>query len=162
MEDFSIDGFDRKILALLQRDATLSLAEIAERVGLSSTPCWRRIQKLEQAGVIRRRVALLEPQALGLGLTAFVSIRTGQHEPAWLERFMQAAMAMPEVVEIDRLAGSWDYQLRVVVPDIAAYDAFYKSLIAIGGLSDVQSAFSMEQIKYTTELPLPVSGTAGA
>jgi Lrp/AsnC family transcriptional regulator len=159
VEKHSLDPFDRKILALLQQDSTLSLAEIAERVGLSSTPCWRRIQKLEQAGVIRRRVALLEPQALGLGLTAFVSIRTGQHDPDWLEGFMQATVAMPEVVEIDRLAGSWDYQLRVVVPDIAAYDAFYKRLIAIGGLSDVQSAFSMEQIKYTTELPLgPDSG----
>lgn len=154
-ENISFDSFDRKILALLQRDATLSLADIATDVGLSSTPCWRRIQKLEQAGVIRRRVALLDPDALGLGLTAFVSIRTGQHEPGWLERFMKEAMAMPEVVEINRLAGSWDYLLRVMVPDIAAYDAFYKRLIAIGGLSDVQSAFSMEQIKYTTELPLP-------
>jgi Lrp/AsnC family transcriptional regulator len=149
-----IDDLDRKILDILQGDATIPVAALAERVGLSSTPCWRRIQKLEEAGVIERRVALCDPGKLNVGVTVFVSIRTGQHDLAWLEKFAQAVRDIPEVVEFYRMSGDVDYLLRIVVPDIAAYDAVYKRLIARVPLSDVSSAFAMEAIKYTTALPL--------
>ena len=132
----------------------MPVAEIARRVGLSSTPCWRRIQKLEEAKVIRARVALLDRRQLNVGVTAFVSVRTNQHSVAWLERFAAAVADLPEVVEFYRMSGEIDYLLRVVVPDIAAYDRFYKKLIAKIELSDVSSSFAMEQIKYTTALPL--------
>ena len=149
-----MDVIDKKILALLQTDATLSVAEIGQRVGLSQTPCWKRIQRLEAEGVIRGRVALLDPEKLGLGLTVFVSVETGDHSRDWLERFAATVSAMPEVTEFYRMAGDVDYFLRVVVPDIERYDSFYKKLIAKIELSDVSSAFAMEQIKYTTALPL--------
>jgi len=149
-----VDATDRAILACLQEDATMPVAEIARRVGLSSTPCWRRIQKLEEAKVIRARVALLDRQQLNVGVTVFVSVRTNQHSVAWLERFAAAVADLPEVVEFYRMSGEIDYLLRVVVPDIAAYDRFYKKLIAKIELSDVSSSFAMEQIKYTTALPL--------
>jgi Lrp/AsnC family transcriptional regulator len=149
-----MDATDRQILALLQEDATLPLAEIARKVGLSATPCWRRIQKLEEAKVIRRRVALLDPAEINVGVTAFVFVRTNQHGLAWLEKFAAAVRDLPEVVEFYRMSGQVDYLLRVVVPDIAAYDRFYKKLIAKIELSDVSSSFAMEQIKYTTALPL--------
>jgi Lrp/AsnC family transcriptional regulator len=149
-----MDPTDRRILACLQEDATLPLAEIAKRVGLSSTPCWRRIQKLEQDGVILKRVALLNGAKLNCGVTVFVSVRTSQHNAAWLERFAAAVAEIPEVVEFYRMSGEIDYLLRVVVPDIAAYDAFYKRLIEHIDLSDVSSSFAMEQIKFTTALPL--------
>jgi Lrp/AsnC family transcriptional regulator len=149
-----VDQTDRRILACLQEDATMPVAEIARRVGLSSTPCWRRIQKLEEAKVIRARVALLDPGKLNVAVTAFLSIRTNQHTLEWLERFAGAVREMPEVVEFYRMSGEVDYLLRVVVPDIAAYDRFYKQLIAKIELSDVSSSFAMEQIKYTTALPL--------
>jgi Lrp/AsnC family transcriptional regulator len=149
-----MDPTDRRILACLQEDATLPLAEIAKRVGLSSTPCWRRIQKLEQDGVILKRVALLNGAKLNCGVTVFVSVRTSQHNSAWLERFAAAVAEIPEVVEFYRMSGEIDYLLRVVVPDIAAYDAFYKRLIEHIDLSDVSSSFAMEQIKFTTALPL--------
>ena len=149
-----MDATDRAILACLQEDATMPVAEIARRVGLSSTPCWRRIQKLEEAKVIRARVALLDRQQLKVGVTVFVSVRTNQHSVAWLERFAAAVADLPEVVEFYRMSGEIDYLLRVVVPDIAAYDRFYKKLIAKIELSDVSSSFAMEQIKYTTALPL--------
>jgi len=148
---------DLKILDLLQQDSAQSLADLAERVGLSSSPCWRRIQKLEADGVIRRRVALLDAAALGLGLTVFVNLRTLRHDADWLEAFTRTVTAIPEVVEVNRLAGTWDYLLRVVIPDMTAYDAFYKKLIAVEGLGDVTSSFSMEQIKYTTALPLSIA-----
>ncbi|MBX3499671.1 MAG: Lrp/AsnC family transcriptional regulator [Alphaproteobacteria bacterium] len=150
----SLDAFDIKILNLLQRDATLPLAEISAQVGLSSTPCWRRIQKLEEAGVIRRRVALLDRDALNTGVTVFVAIRTQQHNARWLRDFARAVTGFPEVVDCYRMAGDIDYLLRLVLPDIAAYDSFYKRLIAKIELSDVTSMFAMEQIKSTTELPL--------
>ena len=150
----SLDAFDIKILNLLQRDATLPLAEISAQVGLSSTPCWRRIQKLEEAGVIRRRVALLDRDALNTGVTVFVAIRTQQHNARWLKDFARAVTGFPEVVDCYRMAGDIDYLLRLVLPDIAAYDSFYKRLIAKIELSDVTSMFAMEQIKSTTELPL--------
>jgi Lrp/AsnC family transcriptional regulator len=149
-----MDTTDRQILACLQEDATMPVAEIARRVGLSSTPCWRRIQKLEEAKIIRARVALLDSKQLNVGVTVFVSVRTNQHSLAWLERFAAAVEDMPEVVEFYRMSGEIDYLLRVVVPDIAAYDRFYKRLIAKIELSDVSSSFAMEQIKYTTALPL--------
>jgi Lrp/AsnC family transcriptional regulator len=150
----SLDAFDIKILNLLQRDATLPLAEISAQVGLSSTPCWRRIQKLEEAGVIRRRVALLDRDALNAGVTVFVAIRTQQHNARWLKDFARAVSGFPEVVDCYRMSGDIDYLLRLVLPDIAAYDSFYKRLIAKVELSDVTSMFAMEQIKSTTELPL--------
>jgi Lrp/AsnC family transcriptional regulator len=150
----AMDETDRQILACLQADATMPVAEIARRVGLSSTPCWRRIQKLEEAKIIRARVALLDSKQLNVGVTVFVSVRTSQHSLAWLERFAAAVTEMPEVVEFYRMSGEIDYLLRVVVPDIEAYDRFYKRLIARIELSDVSSSFAMEQIKYTTALPL--------
>lgn len=153
-----MDAFDRKILACLQADATLSIAEIAERVGLSPTPCWRRIQNLEKAGVIRARVALLDPETLNVGVTVFVRVRTREHSYEWLEGFAAAIAEIPEVVEFYRMSGDIDYLLRVVVPDIAAYDAVYKRLISRASLADVSSNFAMEQIKYTTALPLDYVG----
>ena len=153
-----MDATDRQILDLLQRDATMPLAEIARKVGLSSTPCWRRIQKLEEAKVIRGRVALLDSRKINAGVNVFVSIRTRQHNAAWLEKFSEIVNKMPEVVEFYRMSGEIDYLLRVAVPDIAAYDAFYKRLIADIDLDDVSSSFAMEQIKYTTALPLDYVG----
>ncbi len=150
----SIDAIDRKILTCLQRDATLPVAEIAERVGLSTTPCWRRIQRLERDGVIVGRVALLDPDKLNLGVTVFVHIRTAQHNAAWLEKFAKAVAGIPEIVELYRMSGDIDYLMRVVVPDIAGYDAIYQRLIAAVELSDVSSTFAMERIKHTTALPV--------
>ena len=149
-----MDKIDRKLLALLQTDSTLSIAEMASQVGLSQTPCWKRIQRMEAEGVIERRVALLSPEKLGLGLTVFVSIEAGDHTPQWLETFAAAVSALPEVVEVHRMAGDIDYMLRVVTRDIPAYDRFYKRLIATAELGDVSSSFAMEQIKFTTALPL--------
>ena len=149
-----MDRIDRKILAELQEDATLPVAEIAERVGLSTTPCWRRIQNLEKSGVIRRRVALLDAKQLNLGVTVFARIKTQQHSLDWLERFAAAVAGIDEVVEFYRLSGDIDYLLRIVVPDIESYDAVYKRLIAAADLADVSSSFAMEQIKFTTALPL--------
>ncbi len=128
---------------------------MAERVGLSQTPCWKRVQRLEAGGVIQRRVALLSPEALGLGLTVFVSIEAGDHSPEWLQRFADAVTALPEVVEVHRMAGDVDYMLRVVTRDIAAYDGFYKRLIAAVPIKNISSRFSMERVKSTTALPLP-------
>ena len=149
-----MDDFDKRILACLQKDASLSVMEIAERIGLSSTPCWRRIQNLEKVGVIEGRVALLDPAKLNVGVTVFVALKTNEHSQDWLEKFAGYVDTIDEVVEFYRMSGDIDYMLRVVVPDIAAYDKVYKRLIAIGGLSDVSSSFAMERIKYTTGLPL--------
>ena len=149
-----LDRLDRKILSILQEDATIPVAEVAKRVGLSTTPCWRRIQKLEEDGVILRRVALLDPKSVNTKVTVFVSIVTNQHSEEWLRRFAELIREFPEVVEFYRMSGQVDYLLRVVVPDIEAYDAFYKRLITKIEISDVSSAFAMEQIKYTTALPL--------
>ena len=150
-----MDAIDRKILGVLQEDASLSVAEIGNRVGLSSTPCWKRIQRLEAEGVIQKRVALVEQDKVGLGVTVFVSIETGDHSQAWLGNFAQVVGAMPEVMEFYRMAGDVDYMLRVVVPDIAGYDTFYKRLIAQVPLKNVTSRFAMEKIKSTTALPIP-------
>ena len=149
-----MDAIDRKILAVLQQDASLSVAEIGNRVGLSSTPCWKRIQKLEAEGVIQKRVAVVDPDRVGLGVTVFVAIETGDHSEEWLKRFAEVVEAMPEVMEFYRMAGDVDYMLRVVVPDIQGFDAFYKRLIAAVPLTNVTSRFAMEKIKSTTVLPI--------
>jgi Lrp/AsnC family transcriptional regulator len=150
-----MDAIDRKILGVLQQDASHSVAEIGNLVGLSSTPCWKRIQRLEAEGVIHKRVALVDQDKIGLGVTVFVSIETGDHSPEWLNRFAKEVGTMPEVMEFYRMAGDVDYMLRVVVPDIQAYDAFYKQLIATIPLKNVTSRFAMEKIKATTALPIP-------
>ena len=149
-----MDRLDKKILRLLQEDATLAVADVAKKVGLSTTPCWRRIQKLEEEGVINRRVAVLNPEKVNTRVNVFISIRTSSHSLEWLKRFSEVVQEFPEVVEFYRMSGDVDYLIRVVVPDIAAYDAFYKKLIARIEIRDVSSAFAMEQIKYTTQLPL--------
>lgn len=149
-----MDRLDRKILRLLQENSTLAVADIAKKVGLSTTPCWRRIQKLEEEGVIRKRVALLDPVKVNARVTVFVSIRTNSHSLEWMRRFSEVIQEFPEVIEFYRMSGDIDYLLRVVVPDIAAYDEFYKRLIAKIEIRDISSSFAMGQIKYTTELPL--------
>ena len=149
-----MDQIDHKILAELQEDAQISMARMAEKVGLSATPCWRRIQALEKSGVIAKRVTLLDRDQLNVGIDVFVSIRTQRHDAAWLESFSTSTSRFPEVVEFYRMSGEVDYLLRVVVPDIAAYDAFYKRLIEQEDIFDVSSSFAMETIKYTTALPL--------
>jgi Lrp/AsnC family transcriptional regulator len=154
-----MDSIDRKILAVLQEDASLSVAEIGSRVGLSSTPCWKRIQRLEAEGVIQKRVALVDQDKIGLAITVFVSIETGDHSQAWLANFAEVVGVMPEVMEFYRMAGDVDYMLRVVVTDIAGYDAFYKRLIAAVPLKNVTSRFAMEKIKSTTALPIPAAAT---
>ena len=152
-----MDAIDRKIVVLLQDDASLSLAQIAHRVGLSQSPCWKRIQRLEKAGVILKRVALVSPEAVGMGLTVFVSIETGDHSTAWLAKFAQTLTAMPEVMEFYRMAGDVDYMLRVVVADMQSYDVFYKKLIGAVPLKNVTSRFAMEKIKSVTALPVPAA-----
>jgi len=149
-----LDRIDKNILHWLQRDASLSVAELAEKVGLSSTPCWRRVQRLEKAGIITRRVALVDPRKINLGITAFVRVRTNRHDTDWLETFAQAADRIPEIVEVHRLSGDIDYLLRIVVPDIAGYDKVYKELISSADFADVSANFAMEEIKSTTALPL--------
>ena len=150
-----MDAIDRKIVALLQDDASLSLAQIAHRVGLSQSPCWKRIQRLEADGVITRRVALVDQDKIGLGLSVFVSIESGDHSEAWLKTFATSVAAMPEVIEFYRMAGDVDYMLRVVVADMRAYDQFYKKLIGSVPLKNVTSRFAMEKIKSVTALPVP-------
>ena len=149
-----MDRTDLKILAILQEDASLPVAEIASRVNLSQTPCWRRIQKLEAQGVIERRVALLDPEKIGLGLSVFVEIEAADHSPSWIEGFAGAVAAMPEVMEVYRMAGDVDYLLRVAVGSMAEYDDFYRRLIAGVALKNVTSRFAMERVKMTTAFPL--------
>ena len=149
-----MDSIDKKILHWLQRDAALSIVELAEKIGLSSTPCWRRVQQLEKAGTIKRRVALLDPRRINLGVTAFVRVRTNRHDADWLESFARAVARIPEIVEVHRLSGDIDYLLRIVVPDIAGYDKVYKELISAADFADVSANFVMEEIKSTTALPL--------
>ena len=150
-----MDNVDLKILTILQDDASVSVGEIARHVGLSQTPCWRRIQRLEQSGVIRRRVALLNPDAIGLGLTVFVEIETGDHSKEWLDRFAAAIVAMPEVMEVHRMAGDVDYLLRIAAANMSAFDLFYRRLIALLPLKNVTSRFAMELVKGTTAFPIP-------
>lgn len=154
MAKLKLDAIDRKILEVLQQDAGLQISEVASRVGLSQTPCWRRVQRLKEAGVITKNVMLLDPRKINVGVTAFVAIRTSTHTQDWFEHFKAIVEAIPEVVEFYRMSGEVDYLLRVVVPDIAAYDAVYKRLITGTQLFDVSSSFAMEEIKFTTALPL--------
>ena len=149
-----MDRLDRKILRLLQEDATLAVADVAKKVGLSTTPCWRRIQKMVEDGVIKARVAVLDPAKVNAKVTVFVSVTTNQHNEDWLTRFSRIISEFPEVVEFYRMSGQVDYLLKVVVPDIEAYDAFYKKLVGKIDITDVSSAFAMERIKNTTALPL--------
>lgn len=149
-----LDKFDYAILGALQVDGTLSIAHLAERVGLSSTPCWKRVKRLEEEGYIESRVAIVDRRKVGLPVTVFVSVRTSQHDDKWLARFAAAVVALPEVQEFHRMSGDIDYLLKVVTTDIDGYDRFYKKLIKAAQLSGVSSAFSMEQIKFTTALPL--------
>jgi Lrp/AsnC family transcriptional regulator len=149
-----MDKLDAKILELLQVDGALSAAEIADRIGLSKAPCWRRIQKLTEEGIIRGTVALLDARALNVGTTVFVTLKTGNHSEAWFERFARAVRDIPEVTEIHRMSGDVDYLIRIVVPDIDAYDVVYKRLIAAVEFQDVSASFALETIKSTTALPL--------
>lgn len=149
-----LDSIDIHILRLLQRDASRSIGDIANTVHLSQNACWRRIKRLEGDGVIQKRVALLDAQKLGVGVTVFVSVRAGEHTEKWLETFTAAVRKLPEVVEFYRMAGDVDYLLKLQVADIAAYDRVYKSLIRAARLMDVSAAFAMEEMKKTTELPL--------
>ncbi len=149
-----MDLMDKKILSLLQENAEQPVSEIADKVGLSTTPCWRRIQKLENDGVIKSKVALLDADKLNVGVTVFVAIKTNQHNPEWLSAFKSGISVIDEVVEVYRMSGDVDYMLKVQVPDISAYDHVYKKLISMADMFDVSSYFSMEQIKYTTKLPL--------
>ena len=149
-----LDRTDRKILAILQEDSSLAVADIATRVGLSQTPCWRRIQRLRADGVIERTVSLVLPEAVGLGLTVFIMIEALDHSPEWLNRFTAAVSAMPEVMEVHRMAGDIDYLLRVAVADMAAFDAFYRELIKAVPLKNVSSHFAMERVKASTAYPI--------
>ncbi|TRY31862.1 Lrp/AsnC family transcriptional regulator [Aliiglaciecola sp. M165] len=149
-----VDAIDAQILRILQNDVTVSVNDIAEQVGLSTTPCWRRIQKLEASGVIQKRVALLNAEAMGLGTTAFVQVKAAKHDDKWLKAFAKHASSFDEVVEFYRMSGEYDYMLKVVVQDLKAFDRFYKNLVSGVDLSDVTSSFAMEQIKYTTVLPV--------
>ncbi|MBV1908891.1 MAG: Lrp/AsnC family transcriptional regulator [Kangiellaceae bacterium] len=149
-----MDKFDKKILNILQKNCTLPVSQIAEKVGLSTTPCWRRIQAMEKSGVIKSRVAIIDPEKLNVGLTVFVMVKTNQHNPDWLDKFSKTTSEFPEIMEFYRLSGEVDYLLRIVVPDMKAFDQFYKRLIAQADFSDINSSFAMEEIKYTTCLPL--------
>lgn len=150
-----MDKTDQTILRILQQDCTTPIQQIADAVNLSVTPCWKRIRKLEEKGIIRQRVALLEPAQVDLGVSVFVHLKTQRHDDAWLKNFAERITAFDEVMECYRMAGEWDYLLRVVAKDIAAFDRFYKKLISgVEGLSDVNSSFAMEEIKYSTQLPL--------
>lgn len=153
-----LDRLDSRILEALQKDAGQAIADLADTVGLSANACWRRVKRLEELGVIRGRVALLDPVKLGLGVTVFVAVRTNEHNDAWLQQFANAVDAIPEVVEFYRMSGDVDYLLKIVVADIAHYDRVYKRLIKSVKLSDVSSSFAMEQMKYTTALPVSEPG----
>jgi Lrp/AsnC family transcriptional regulator len=149
-----MDKLDRKILDLLQKNGALTAAELADRVGLSKAPCWRRIKHLQEQGVIKQTVALLDARALNVGTTVFVMIKTANHSEAWFDKFVRAVRDIPEVTEIHRMSGEVDYLMRIVVPDIDAYDVVYKRLIAAVEFLDVSASFALETIKYTTALPL--------
>ncbi len=149
-----MDEMDRRILRILQEDCSLPVSDVARQVGLSNSPCWKRINRMQNDGIITRQTAVLDAGRLGFGLTVFVSIKTGEHSSDWLEAFSNDITAMPEVMEIHRMAGEVDYMLKVVVRDMESFDEFYKRLIGITALSDVTSRFSMEKIKDTTALPI--------
>jgi len=153
-EKISLDQVDRKILHFLQRDASITIKELAEKVHLSPTPCWKRIQRMEENGVIRSRVVLLDPDKVDAGITVFLAIKTDKHNADWSQKFSEVMSSFPEIVEIYRMSGEVDYLVRIVVPDIPAYDALYKNIIGKIALTDMTSMFAMEQMKYTTALPV--------
>ncbi|WED20879.1 Lrp/AsnC family transcriptional regulator [Vibrio sp. JC009] len=151
----NLDKTDRKLLSLLQNDGTLSLNELAEAVNLTTTPCWKRLKRLEESGVIRKRVALLNPETLGLSFTAFVLVKTSDHSHEWYSRFVETVTPFPEVMEFYRMAGEYDYMMKVQVADMNCFDMFYKKLVnSVDGISNVTSTFAMEPLKYTTALPI--------
>jgi Lrp/AsnC family transcriptional regulator len=154
MREPAIDNLDRRILELLQVDATLAAQEVADRVGLSKAACWRRIQRLQSEGIIRHTVALVDPRAVNLGTTAFVTIKAGTHSAAWFERFMAAVADIPEIMEIYRMSGEVDYLMRIVVPDIEGYDVVYRKLIGAVECLDVSASFALEVLRSNTALPL--------
>jgi Lrp/AsnC family transcriptional regulator len=154
LDKFSLDEVDRKILSYLQRDASMTIKDIAEKVHLSPTPCWKRIQRMEEEGIIRARVALLDPTKVDAAVTVFIAIKTDQHNSEWSEKFAFEMSSIPEIMEIYRMSGEVDYILKVVVPDIAAFDNLYKNIIGRIALSNVTSSFAIEQMKYTTALPV--------
>jgi len=149
-----MDEMDRRILRILQEDSSLSASQVARQVGLSASPCWKRINRMQQEGIIKRQTAILDAYHLGLGLIVFVSIKTGEHSTSWLNQFSKSIVAMPEVMEFYRMAGEVDYMLKVIVSDMNAFDEFYKRLIGTTALNDVTSRFPMETIKETTALPI--------
>ena len=149
-----LKDIDLQLIAILQRDVSISIDELAKRVGLTKTPCWRRLQKLEKSGIIKGKVALLDATLLDLSVSVFVQVKTSKHDSDWLAQFSTTVAAFPEVVDFYRMSGEYDYLLRVVVKDIASYDAFYQRFIQATSLSDVTSSFAMEEIKHSTELPL--------
>jgi Lrp/AsnC family transcriptional regulator len=149
-----MDATDRKLLDILQHDAGLSLDDLSTRVGMSRNACWRRIKRLEDDGVIKARVTLLNASRINVGLTAFIALRTTEHSAKWLDQFSKAVRDLPEIVGVYRMTGDVDYLLQAVIPDVAAYDRLYKRLIGKITLADVSSSFVMEEIKSTTVLPL--------
>ena len=150
----SMDSKDRKILELLQQNAMYTAGEIAERIGLTTTPVWRRIQRLEEEGYIRGRVAILDRAKMNVGITVFVAIRTSHHSKEWLDNFRDTMLGIPEIVEAHRLSGEIDYLLRIVLPSIEDYDRVYKRLINAVEFLDISSSFSMEELKWTTAVPV--------
>lgn len=153
--EIELDRTDRKILNLLQQDGTMSLNDLAEAVNLTTTPCWKRLKKLEEAGVIVKRVALLNPEKLDLSFTAFVMIKTSDHSHEWYSKFVSTTSEFPEVMEFYRMAGEYDYMMKVLVKDMPSFDRFYKKLVnSVMGISNVTSTFAMEPLKYTTALPI--------
>lgn len=153
-EKLRLDRIDRNILAHLQRDATISISDLADKVGLSSTPCWRRIQKLEESGIIKRRIAVLDRRLLNAKMTVFIAVKASGHSIEWIENFKNSLRDMPEIVDIYRMSGEIDYLLRAFLPDMESYDDLYKKIIKKVDVTDVTSMFSMEEIKSTTEIPL--------
>lgn len=154
MKEITIDKRDKEILDCLQHDATMSIADIANRVGLSVSPCWRRIQLMEEHGIIDKKVTLLNPSRLGLHMTVFVQVKAAKHDKVWLDKFAKHASVFSEVTEFYRMSGAYDYLLKVQVTDMASFDHFYKRFIAGIDLLDVTSSFAMENLKYSTAMPL--------
>src|SRR5260370_20507513 len=156
-----MDTTDRKLLDILQQDAALSLDDFSERVGLSRNACWRRIKRLEDEGVIKARVTLLDASRINVGLTAFIALRTTEHSAKWLDQFSKAVRGIPEIIGVYRMTGDVDYLLQAVIPDVAGYDQLYKRLISQITLADVSSSFVIEEIKSTTVLPLDYAASRG-
>ena len=149
-----IDGIDRHILRILQRDASISVDALAERINLSRNACWRRVKQMEERGVIKGRVTLVDPAAVDLDLSVFVLVRTSEHDPKWLEKFDRTVRDLPEIVGAHRMSGELDYVLRVRVASVKDYDRFYQKLISRVPISDISASFVMDDIKDTTELPV--------